>query len=49
MYNKDHIDKEAEREALALRKQGYKNNHNNSRTRQADNYNKNKFDKLFRD
>jgi len=45
--NKRDIDKQAEREAIALQKQGRKHNHANSRIRQAIDYNKAKFDKLF--
>jgi hypothetical protein len=50
MYNKDKIDKEAEREAAALQKQGKYSNDNYRRTRlESDNYNKQLFDKLFKD
>lgn len=46
--NKEQIDKTAEREAAALRRQGKDYNPNYKRTRQQQDYNKNQFNKLFR-
>lgn len=48
MYNKASIDKDAEREAKALRKQGCSANHNAKRTRLQHEYNRREFDKLFK-
>jgi len=48
MYNKEKFDKQAEREGLALQKQGFRN-YTEKRSNQAKNYNKIQFDKLFRD
>lgn len=45
---KENFDKQAEREALALKKQGRLRNSNNKRIRQSKEYNKGIFDKLFK-
>ena len=47
MYNKELIDKEAEQEAIAIRKQGRGANSNFRRLKLEDNYNQKIFDKLF--
>ena len=47
MYSKDNIDKEAEQEAIALRKQGRGDNSNFRRLKLEDNYNQKIFNKLF--
>lgn len=44
---KDNIDKDAEREANALRKQGYSKR--DKRIRLRDDYNADKFNRLFKD
>jgi len=46
--SKEDIDRQCEREGQALRRQGRNFNHNDSRTRQQMNYNKKRFDRLFR-
>ena len=46
--DKDKIDEAAEREASALRKAGRRSNCNESRIRQAKNYGKENFEKLFK-
>jgi len=43
--NKEDIDKSAEREAIALRKQGRSYNHNKKRIRQQKDYNIDKIDR----
>lgn len=49
MYSKDSINKQAEREGLALRKQGqYWQSRCAHIRQQTDNYNKQRLDKLFR-
>ncbi len=49
MYDKIKIDKDAEREGIALRKQGrYTQSKYRYIRQQTDNYNKLKMDKLFR-
>jgi hypothetical protein len=48
MYDKSKIDEEALREAQALKKQGINKNYNYNRIRQKDDYNRVKFDQLFR-
>ena len=48
-YNKNSIDKAAEREAKALHKQGQYNSQQHGRQRIVTDYNKAKFDKLFKD
>ena len=45
--NKEDIDKSAEREAIALRKQGRSYDHNKKRIRQQKDYNINNFNRLF--
>ena len=45
--NKNEIDKQAEREAVALAKAGRQSSANYKRTRQADDYNRSQFDRLF--
>ena len=49
MYDKNQMDKQAEAEAEALRKSGRRSNFNDKRTRQAENYNKKEFEKLFKE
>uniref|UniRef100_A0A6M3LAW6 Uncharacterized protein n=1 Tax=viral metagenome TaxID=1070528 RepID=A0A6M3LAW6_9ZZZZ len=44
----DEIDRQAEREAMALRRQGKNSNQNNKRNKIKDNYNRQLFEKLFR-
>ena len=46
--DKEDIDKQAEREAVALRKQQRNYNHNYKRVRQQKDYNTDNFNKLFR-
>ena len=47
-YSKEDIDKQAEREGRALRESGQRQNVNHGRNREkAENYNQNKFDRLF--
>ena len=48
MYDKNAIDQEAEQEARALRKQGFKRPDNYKRTRQAADYSQERFEELFR-
>ena len=45
--NKEDIDKSAEREAIALRKQGRSYDHNKKRIRQQKEYNHEHFNRLF--
>ena len=45
--NKDDIDKQAEREAVALAKQHRNYNHNYKRVRQQKDYNADNFNRLF--
>ena len=47
--NKNNIDKQAEAEALALRRAGRRDNFNNSRTRKQTDYSRHIFEKLFVD
>jgi len=47
MYNRNEIDKQAENEANALRKQGRQDNANTSRLRIEKDYNLAEFNKLF--
>jgi len=49
MYSKQEEEEKAIREAIALRKSGRCSNYNNKRTRQAENYNKKEFEKLFKE
>ena len=44
----DEIDRQAEREARALRRQGREENQNNKRNRGKDNYNHVEFGRLFK-
>lgn len=46
-YDKNEIDRQAEREAMALAKAGRRSSANDRRTRQADDYNAETFNKLF--
>lgn len=48
MYNKQDIDKTAEQEAIALKRQGKQTNCNNKRLKLQAEYNKKEFDRLFR-
>ncbi len=47
LYSKTDIDADAEREAKALSKQGFRENPNKNRLRSEIDYNKAEFDKLF--
>jgi hypothetical protein len=49
MYNMNNIDKQAEREAKALRQQGQYNSQQYRRQNSKRNYNKTIFNKLFKD
>lgn len=48
-YNKNNIDKQAEREAKALRQQGQHCSQQGRRQNSKQNYNKTIFDKLFKE
>ena len=47
MKHLDNIDRQAEREAMALKRQGYSRSHSYKRIRQQKEYNQEKFKKLF--
>ena len=47
-YNRDNLDRQAEREGIALKQQGQNVNQQHKRHKIKAEYNKSKFDKLFK-